>query len=156
MTNKETRSEELDIIRQNNGGVINPSKVEKYARDPNTALHDQFEWDDSKAGYAHRLWQARQIISLELIIINKKTGDIIELDLKTSKEQGQSVRKYISLPIDRGSSNDKGYRSLTDILHDPDLRTQMLTQAKKDMKTFREKYECLTELAGVFVAMDKV
>jgi len=152
MKNKEAISEELNIIHQNNGGIINPSAVVAYARDPNTALHNQFEWDDSKAGEAHRLWQARQIISLELVIINKKTGAITELSLKTSQAEWKEVRKYISLPIDRG--NDKGYRSLNDVFHDPDLRTQMLTQAKKEMKTFREKYECLSELAGVFVAMD--
>jgi hypothetical protein len=145
--------QELEGIRKQGNGILHPDAVVRFAEQKKSALHDMFEWDDSKAGEAHRLWQARQIISLELVIIDKKTGDIIELALKTSKEEWKEVRKYISLPIDRGNSNDKGYRSLNDVFHDPALRTQMLEQAKKDMKTFREKYECLTELAGVFVAM---
>lgn len=52
-------------------GRLTPEQVLEAASDPKSALHSQFEWDDSKAAYAHRLDQARELIrrvKIELVV----------------------------------------------------------------------------------------
>lgn len=43
-------------------GVLTPSAVVDAARNPNSSMHAQFEWDDSEAAEAYRLQQARALI----------------------------------------------------------------------------------------------
>lgn len=42
--------------------LLTPETVVDAARDPSSTLHDQFQWDDSIAGEAYRLQQARALI----------------------------------------------------------------------------------------------
>lgn len=41
---------------------LTPETVVEAARDPRSPLHDRFQWDDSLAGEAYRLQQARALI----------------------------------------------------------------------------------------------
>ena len=43
-------------------GVLEPAAVVDYARDPDTALHAYFDWEDSVAAEKWRIEQARRII----------------------------------------------------------------------------------------------
>lgn len=62
----------LEQIRLTNGGKLTPDKVVDVAAEASHPLHDCFEWDDSKAGYQYRLWQARALIrSVKIVIENK-------------------------------------------------------------------------------------
>jgi hypothetical protein len=151
-----TVSDELRFIQKQNKGLLDPAKVVDFARDPKTVLHSKFEWDNSKAGELYRIWQARKIISLELVVISRTPKGKIELIADTTEVKGKLVRSYVSLLDDRVTDNGKGYRSLVDVLKDPDMREQMLEQARNDMRIFRRKYDSLSELSEVFEAMDKV
>ena len=42
---------------------LTPDAVVDDARNPKSPLHPHFEWDDAKAGHAHRLYQARRLIA---------------------------------------------------------------------------------------------
>ena len=57
-------SQELEEIRKRHIGILRPRDVVKYAENPDTALHDKFEWDDSLAGAKYRLQQAAEIIRI--------------------------------------------------------------------------------------------
>lgn len=133
-----TVSRELRKIKKGNGGFLDPQKVVNYARNPATALHSKFTWDDAKAAEEYRIWQARQIIRLELIVI---------------EETNEPVRAYVSLQIDRTGG---GYRAIRDVMRDPELRGQLLDEAKADMILFRRKYGMLISLAKIFEEMDKI
>lgn len=139
----ETISDELESIRRSNNGLLDPVLVVDYARDENTLLHNKFEWDDTVAGDQYRIWQARRIIRLELTVIGNTKGN------------GQ-MRTYVSLIADRRSENERGYRSLIEVLSDEELKLQLLEEAKADMLLFKRKYRMLVELAEVFEAMDRV
>ena len=39
--------DELEQIRNANGGILYPKAVVDFARNPDTDLHSGFEWDDS-------------------------------------------------------------------------------------------------------------
>lgn len=44
-------------------GRLTPDAVIKAAKNPRHPLHDAFEWDDTKAGHAWRVEQARDLIA---------------------------------------------------------------------------------------------
>lgn len=43
-------------------GRIRPSSVVEAARNPNSVLHNEFEWDDKKAAEANRIMRAKELI----------------------------------------------------------------------------------------------
>jgi hypothetical protein len=152
----ETISEELAIIQELNGGLINPIQVVEYARNPNTLLHKKFEWEDSVAAEKYRVWQARKIISLELIVIKEDINGKMQAFTDVHEEGGRIVRAFISLADDRRSEDERGYRSVIDVMSDEQLREKMLEEARNDMRLFRRKYESLSALSKVFEAMSQV
>jgi len=141
---KQTITDELLTIKDQNNGFVDPFAVVEYARDPLTALHSRFEWDDTEAAERYRIWQARMIIRMELVVI------------PVEGTKGKTVRSFISLVSDRRVEQDKGYRFMVDVLSNADLRDQLLDEARQDMLIFRRKYNQLSELAKVFSAMDEV
>ncbi len=137
---KELVRQELAALAKSGGGILRPESVVDYAKDPTTALHSQFEWDDSKASHEYRLWQARQLITV--VVRHEPRVD-------------QKVQVYVSLPSDRKNEGG-GYRRMVDVLSDADHRKQLLDAALAELAVFERKYGIIKELAGVFVAARKV
>lgn len=133
--------QELEIIRNENGGFLHPAKVVEYARDENTALHECFEWDDTEAAEKYRLAQARAVIRV-CVVVEENTS--------------QPVRTYVSLRTDR---KEGGYRAMVDVVNDEVLKERLLADALKELAYFKRKYETLTtvaELGAVFKVIDEV
>jgi hypothetical protein len=130
---------ELEIIRKQAGGVLRAADVVEYARDPDTALHGRFTWDDNKAAHEYRLWQARVMIR---VCVTVTSDDTIP------------IRTYVSLKADRAEVSG-GYRTTMSVLRNPAQRAALLAQAQADMDYFTQKYAGLVELAGVIDAMKK-
>ena len=131
----------LEVVRKKHDGILSPTAVVEAARPTNSALHSRFEWDDGKASEQYRLWQARQLISLVITAVKPETREY-------------DVHTYISLRADRNA--DGGYRLITDVLANKDMRIQMVTDAFAELRTFRAKYGQLRELAQIFRAMDEM
>jgi hypothetical protein len=136
-----TIEEELQIIPDMHDGAIPPAAVVDYARDPDTALHSRFTWDDGEAAEQHRLWQARQVMRV-----------YVKMDMPNRSPV--NVRAFVSLPSDRRTGN--GYRSLNMVIKNEERCSELLAMAKSDLRTFRNKYRVLSELASVFSEIDKV
>jgi len=151
----ETIKDELEYITKVHKGLIKPKDVVSFAENPTTKLHTRFEWDDSIAGYNYRLWQARQIISLELHIVPREMTEHLDIDLTVTD---RSTRAFISLPFDRYNAYGEGggYRKVEDIMKDPSLRERLLDAAKEEMLRFKEKYQMLKELTEIFEAIEKL
>ena len=106
--NKQSRKEidaEISRIYNENGGIT-PDLVIKAAEDPNNVLHHLFEWDNSKAGNAYRVDQARQIITSVKINIVTESRTI-------------SAVSYVRDP--RLSNDQQGYVSVAKLKTDKDL-----------------------------------
>ncbi len=131
---------ELEAIGKRNGGLLRPCDVVEFAKDEKTALHSRFEWDDQKAGDSHRLWQARQILRIEVVVL---------------ENDSKLVRAFVSLKDDRQEQGG-GYRLLTEVLSNKDLRAKMLNEALDEAELFKRKWERLVELKPIFEAIDKV
>lgn len=137
---KDRIAKELQAIRLRSGGEkCDPKDVVEFARDPTTALHSQFEWEDSKAAEEYRLWQARQIIRVQLVVTH---------------ESSEPVRAFVSLTTDRKIGG--GYRPIDDVLADPELSSQMLSDALDELRRVRAKYQQLKELAPVWEAAERI
>ncbi len=137
----ESVREELLYLAEQAGGYLNPKDVVAFAADPETHLHSRFTWDDTKAAEEYRLWQARKVISLEFEVIQRN-------------EQKKETRLFVSLVEDRKPNG--GYRLVSEILTDAELRRRMVEEALNEFRRIRIKYSTLKELAGIFEAIDEV
>lgn len=134
------RLAELDQISARAGGLLIPLHVVEFARDPNTALHSAFEWDDSAAAHKYRIEQARELIRVMVTVQAVGDRDVV-------------IRPYISLIQDRRAG---GYRATADVMADPELRSRMLDTALLELRRFRNRYKHFQELAALFSAIDIV
>jgi hypothetical protein len=135
--------EELEQLRESNGGhTLQPEQVVEFARrNRRSALHAEFEWDDTAAAHQFRLEQARHIIRLSINVLRTPNGDV-------------TVPMYVSLVSDRTAGG--GYRTLESVMNDEELRDQLLQQALEEFNRVRRKYQTLQELAPVNRAIDQV
>jgi hypothetical protein len=123
---------ELKRIAEIHNGLLRPDVVVEYARDENSPLHRSFTWDDTAAARAHRLWQARQLISAQVTIIPS-----------TNKE----IDAFVSLDSDR--RNGGGYRMIVEVMSDEVRRAELLRQAAREARAWARKYQDVRELSNV-------
>lgn len=114
------------------------------SRADDAPLHRLFEWDDSIAAERFREDQARTII--RHIATIEEPEDMEEMDRRPV-----IVRSFFH--IDDTTSD---YEPTTVILQNPDKKMMLLSMARREMEQFKAKYAALTELTGVFDAIDKV
>jgi hypothetical protein len=135
VTKTERVEKELQALRDELGLLV-PHVVVEWARvNTESALHSQFEWDDSKAAEEYRIWQARRVIAVYVVA-----------------DGGE--RKFVSLSIDR-KRDGGGYRDVEVVLKDEELRKVLVRDALMELKRVRAKYEHVKELASVYVEIDK-
>lgn len=137
---KSPELDELKKIAQEHGGILMPEHVVDAAKPVNSILHSKFEWDDTTAAQRYRLWQARQLITIMVEYV------------KTDKDN-TPYQVFVSLKSDR---QEGGYRTITSVMSDEQLKNQLLADALEDMEIFQNKYQILKELSIVFAAMKKV
>lgn len=135
--------EELRRIANRHNGILRPADVVEAARPDDHPLHGCFTWDDSEAAEQYRLWQARELIRVAVIVLPGKDRKPVE------------VRAFVSLAPDR-EKDGGGYRSTEKVLTDDGMRALLLADAIKELNRIRAKYGVLRELAGVFSELDKV
>ncbi len=63
----------LESIARNNGGVLRPFDVVQDARQPDSPLHELFEWDVEEAAQEHWMHTARRIIASVKVNITTET-----------------------------------------------------------------------------------
>ncbi len=119
---------ELELIRQDHGGILRPEDVVEAAVPEDHPLHRYFQWDDSEAAKRYRVWQARQLIAIAIIYPDMAP-----------------VRTYIHVRSDRATGG--GYRPVVAVLSDAELRQQALADAYRDFQVFEAKYRRLVELS---------
>lgn len=132
-------TEELLQIQRRNKGILKADDVVEFARDPNTELHRQFDWEDTEAAHKWRLHQARNVIRINVSL------------LPTVQRK---FRTFVSLDADR--NNGGGYRSTVKVMSDGAMRDALIEQALKELESFRKRYESFTEFAGLFAEIDRV
>ena len=123
--------EELQSIKNVNGD-LDPKAVVDRGRNPDSPLHELFEWDDEKAAEKYRLVQAKRIIR----------------NLEVEVEHVE-VRAFVK-------AGNPGYSPIQTVIRDYNMRDVLMKQAQEEMRMFIAKYRSLEELCEVIDAMNAV
>lgn len=129
--------EEISAI----GDEVKPEQVVDRARDAKSELHKCFEWDDSLAAEKFRLSQARTVIN-HLIVIKRDT----------ETEDAEPIQFRVMLKNDR--ANSSGYKQTILMVKDESEYKKLLEQAYSELRSFKQKYACLSELSDILALID--
>ena len=130
--------EHLERLREANGG-LSARLVLDDAKAQESPIHEEFEWDNERAGEEYRLWQARHLMNSMVVVVS---GD---------GEVEKTTRAFVVV-----TQNDQDrYESIHVVMDDPVMRQQVLTRALRELESWEKKYKELEEFAGVFKAVEK-
>lgn len=129
MSKKDIVLETLQGLVKN--GQIKPEDVVEVARDENSPIHNNFEWDDTKAAQEHRLWQARQLITYKF------------------KVEGNKEQQFYNVKVVVNDVPVQGYFTKEKILSNKDMYLHLLKEAVSEIKYWEKKYKEIKELEGV-------
>lgn len=129
----DTIGQELERLQRANGGRLTPEAVVEAAKDPDSPLHGEFEWDKAKAAHQHWLHQARMLIA--------------DLTIETSEEK--TIRAFVN--VTRGGERE--YADTRTTLSDPELRAQVLSRLQDEADDFADRAKNYSEFAEVCAAI---
>lgn len=135
--------EELRDKLNAEGKRMTPELVVEDARNESSPIHKAFDWDDTVAAHKHRLAQARQLensLRVEIIRGEREVKHVIAfVNVQSPKinESGEVV-------------SERHYEPIKIVLNDPILMQQMLENARKDLMSWYNRYEVISELAREF------
>jgi hypothetical protein len=113
----------------------------RRSRPKNSPTHHLFEWDPKKQQQEYLLTRAGEIIRSVVVVF----ADLPKIP----------VRRYHTVVTD----GKKGPYPFEKIRREPEMMKAVLEDAKRDLQTWRRRYESLrkhAELSGVFEAIDKM
>lgn len=128
--NPNTVAEELTSIK------CTPENIVGYAHQEDTELHKCFEWDNNIAGHKYRCIQAQQVVR-NLVLVKEETKE------KTP------VRMFYNTGDRTGE-----YKPIKMILQKEDEYQSLLKQAMEELRAFKKKYSCLSELEEIMELID--
>lgn len=121
--------EELERIEKMTGR-LDPSDVLEASRDDGAVLHGCFEWDDEKAAELFRCDQAQCIIrNLVTVCVD-------------GEQSHEPVRAFVSV--------SGTYKNMKSVMVNADYTDELLSKAKCELVSFKQKYQSLTQLAVLF------
>lgn len=133
---KKVKAELLALQRASKDKMLHAESVVSWARThPRSALHRQFEWNNGKAAARYRLWQARQLIQINVIT-----------------EDG--TPQLVSLSFDRVKGG--GYRDVGDVVNSRKLSEIMLQDALAELQRVQARFQRVRELTSVWTAVRRV
>lgn len=115
---------------------ITPQNVLNLARNENSVIHNDFEWNDTVAGERYRLIQARKMIQNFVIV-----------------QQDSEAEPVRALQI---STTVNEYKPVEIILRNEDEYQSLLKRALAELEAFERRYKTLTELEPIFEAMKEL
>ena len=120
---------------------LTAARVVEESRAEDAVLHDEFEWNDSKAANKYREGQARHLINAITIATVKAEGC----------DKPIPVRAFFNV------SADSTYTSVVSIANSAEKTANLVAQAKRELITFSNKYNAIQSyLSGVFDAIKEV
>lgn len=122
--------EELDRLRSEKGDFFTPADVVDIARPQEAPLHPEFEWNNRTAAEEWRKWQARKLIQA-IVVSYIETPKIPQ------------SRAFVSVRTEDGPR----FTDTVYAFEDPDLRMDVIAQARSAMEALMRKYGAFIDLA---------
>ena len=140
----EVAHQQIDRIYQKKGSVV-ASDVVKLAKGVRNPLHPEFEWDDEVAANEHRLETARSLLRSFHVVRDEVKSDRPQrvFEIVTEKAEGEKKARKV-------------YKTTEDVMADPDMRSELLFRALRELRTIQQRFRDLQELAVVMRAIDEV
>jgi hypothetical protein len=110
-------------------GELTPQLVVEAARPESHPLHSRFEWDDQKAGEAHRLDQARGLIRS------------LRITYRDAEGYQQHVRQFVSVARPEG----RAYVPTVAVADDPLARRILLADMHREWQALKRRYGHMAE-----------
>ena len=118
------------------GESATPAEILERATDESTELHKCFEWDDSIAAGKYRLQQARRVV--QFLVIKEEQVP----------ENRPEIRFF------HVTKTNGGYKQTSIIVRKDDEYKALLEKAMSELRAFKAKYSCLSELQEIFELID--
>lgn len=131
----QTVGEEFERIIEDSG-ELTPTAVVDKSRPEDAPLHKVFEWRDDVAAEKWRENQAQKLIHNVTIVCQKQ------------EEEPVQVRAFVHV--------QKDYKPIQIVLSDDDMRKELLRNAYRELTSFKTKYQTLSELSPLMLAIDTV
>lgn len=154
----EQAHEAFETIRKRDGKLTAPAVVDE-ARPEESVLHEDFEWRDDIAAEKYRQQQAWQMISAVRIVWEEKSPPVRAYVNVRLVEQDALNAADAMHPAEEPAAKEppaRCYMPLEEVLEQPQLRTQMLEDARRDAQNFRQKYNTLEAIAPIITGIDAV
>jgi hypothetical protein len=119
--------------------TITAENVVNLARNENSVIHDDFEWNDTVAGEKYRVLQAKEMLRMFV------TENI--------KEDCEPIRAMFPVIT---KEDKREYKPTEIILKNVDEYQQLLKTALDELRAFKKKYKSLAELDNVMEEIEKV
>lgn len=132
--------EKLEEIERKYGTITKEYFLEE-SRSEESSTHNLFEWNDSIAAEKYRLTQAGTVIRMIAIKVDDKRLD-----------EPKTVRAFVN--IERDDVTAGRFVNILSGMNNEEQRRVILKNALADLLQIKRKYENLTELAGVFSAIE--
>jgi hypothetical protein len=134
--------EELESLFTQYGQQVPAEAVVDKARNPASAMHAGFPWDDKTAAHEHRLEVARHLLrSYRVTLVIEGGGERTHRATVARRDKAQPKRRV--------------YSTSEYVLGDAELRAEYVKFALQDFAAARRKYAELSELAIIFAAIDE-
>ena len=127
--------DELSRMYQEHGR-LDSAQIVEGSRSESSPLHPVFEWDDAVAAEKYRITQAYDLFRAIVTIEEAPDNGPVEVRAFVHAQQSYHPMSVVTV-------ND-GYMD------------ELLEAAKKELVTFKRKYENLTALRPVFQAIDQL
>jgi hypothetical protein len=114
-------------------GRLTPIEVLEYAKNPDTALHHQFEWDDTVAASRYRLDQARYCIRRVTVAVTNQAEPTKTL----------TIRAFSHVPSDGVGV----YRPTTVIIGEK--KDELLEEITRTIRSWVRKHRVLLTVADI-------
>lgn len=135
---------EIERLKELNGGILNPEIVLKAAKPKGSILHSCFEWDDTSAAAKYRLEQARYLIrAIEVVYI----GD--------DGEKSEPVRAFVTLIEDGICKPRSNYMAMAEVMDDKELRARYLSDTLSEYEALARRNSNIKEFANIHDAIKK-
>lgn len=113
-----------ELADRTEDGCVTPEMLVNASKPADAPLHDNFEWDNEKAGHSFRVWQARQMLST-----------------MTLEVDGRQVREFENLVVRVDDTKTQGYYHIDKILENKNLKEAVVEQVQRELRAMLDKYE---------------
>ena len=138
---------EVQKVNNDYGGEPPDGALVEHARDVNSVLHNDFEWDDTIAAHKQRV-EPEKKIKRSLVYVCRRESD--------QPEEAKVVRVFSSVKrTDEDGYTTRFYLNTVDAMKDPVYREQIIANAQRELQQFHNKYHSLLELADVLDPIKK-